>query len=247
MLYKDMINEGFFDRFKKKKRQEKQKQEKKTTISSYTLPEPLSKDSEEYKDRESQYKEVINTVSKVINKYKPKYGGFGIYKESDYYEDYLSGYDDSIEIVVGSISDMDGYDKIKDLPESQYREEVGKLSSIVDTVANEAIKAVEANKKIKGTVTADGDKLDWCLYFNYKSSVNESVIFEAVENEITSAGSKEGLMKKFHITNNDINVGKRFLSKNPKIAAKFKACKSIKDFMMVMKDKEVKQAMDNDK
>ena len=80
-----------------------------------------------------------------------------------------------------------------------------------------------------------------------RSLINEQVLFEAVEDQIASAGSKEGLMKKFKITEKDLQDGRNFLKKNPKIEAKFKACKSIKDFMRVMKEKDVQTALKNDK
>ncbi len=112
-------------------------------------------------------------------------------------------------------------------------------------------KVLLSDYTVKGNFTIDKDLKKYTsfnsIFISSKKSVNEQVLIESVEEQITSAGSKEGLMKKFNLANKDIEVGKNFLRKNPKIADKFKACKSIKDFMMVMKDKEVKDAMNNDK
>ena len=164
----ESIQEGLFDRFKKKKKEKKEDKKPIKKDTNFTPPQALSKDSDEYKDRIAQYNEVYKIVERVINKYKSKYGGMGIYKNQDDYEEYLDGFLDEIEIVIGSINDMEDYNKIKDLPEKEYREEANKLFDIVNKLTDEIHKAVESNKKIRGTITEDGDKLDWCMYFNYK-------------------------------------------------------------------------------
>ena len=78
-------------------------------------------------------------------------------------------------------------------------------------------------------------------------SINESYIIESVEGEIQKAGSKEALMKKYRLSNDDINTGKRFLNNNPGLFAKLKQCKSIKDIMYVMKSKDYKDALAKEK
>ena len=75
------------------------------------------------------------------------------------------------------------------------------------------------------------------------SIITEAYLVESVEDQIKSTGSKEGLMKKFKISNSDLGICKRFLSKNPGLQSKFKGCRSIKDFMNVMKSKEYKEAL----
>ena len=131
--------------------------------------EEMQKSYKKHLESTKQYViERTDIDEKTFNKYKSKYGGMGIYKNPDDYEEYLDGFLDEIEIVIGSINDMEDYNKIKDLPDKEYREEANKLWDIVNKVIEEIHKAVESNKKIRGTVTDDGDKLDWCIYFNYK-------------------------------------------------------------------------------
>ena len=177
------LSEGFLDKIlKRKKEKDKKKDDNKSTTTTTPVYQPLSKDSEEYKDRVDQYNKAYKVIEKVVNKYKAKYkSGFGMMPSSSntYYEDFVEGFDDNVTMVIGSIDAFEEYDKIKDLSDKEYREEVNKLWNIITSMSKEIKAAVENDKSIRGSVYEDGDKLDWEMDFKYKKkdSIRESMIY----------------------------------------------------------------------
>ena len=134
---------------------------------------------------------------------------------------------------------------------------VNKLFSICDKMTKVKIAYYNVDENNKGkcvlTFTPFSKSIKESMIYGYmleskkQESINESYIIESVEGEIQKAGSKEALMKRYRLSNDDINNGKRFLNNNPGLFAKFKQCKSIKDIMHVMKSKDYKDALAKEK